>query len=92
MAKVISQGAEGTLVVGRHPLSAVFHGLEKPLKLSFVAGNSICEAFNHGDAPLGGIVGHVEITHEVSEPSVSLIILPYTEGLFQSGLGFSWSR
>ena len=65
MAKVTSQGAESILVEGRHPLSVVFRGLEKPQKLSFVAGNSICEALNHGDAPLGGIVGHVEITHSL---------------------------
>ena len=60
MAKVTSQGAKGILVKGRHPLSVVFHGLEKPLKLRFVAVNSICEALNHGDAPLGGIVGHLK--------------------------------
>ena len=72
MATVTSQGAEGILVEGRHPLSVVFGGLEKPLKLSFVAGNGICEALNHGDAPLGGIVCHVEITNKVSERSVSV--------------------
>ena len=60
MAKVTSQDAEGILVEGRHPLSVVFHGLEKPLKLRFVAVNSICEALNHGDAFLGGIVGHLK--------------------------------
>ena len=83
MATVTSQGAEGILVEGRHPLSVIFGGLEKPLKPSFVAGNSICEALNHGDAPLGGIVGHVEITHEVTERSVSVILLPCTDGSFQ---------
>ena len=46
MGTVTLQGAEGILVEGRHPLSVVFHGLEKPLKLSFVADNSICEALN----------------------------------------------
>ena len=74
---------EGILVEGRHPLSVVFRGSEKPLKLSFVASNSICESLSHGDAPLGGIVGHIEITHEVSERSVSVIILPCTNGSFQ---------
>ena len=83
VATVTSQGAEGILVEGRQSLSVVFCGLEKPLKLSFVAGNSICEALSHGDAPLGRIVGHVEITHEVSGGSVSVIILPCTDGLFQ---------
>ena len=51
VATVTSQGAEGILVEGRHPLLVVFRGLEKSLKLSFVAGVSICEAFNNGDAP-----------------------------------------
>ena len=46
VATVTLQGAEGILVEGRHPLSVVFHGLEKPLKLRFVADNSICEALN----------------------------------------------
>ena len=59
VAKVTSQGAGDILVEGRHPLSVVFHGLEKPPKLRFVAVNSICEALNHDDAPLGGIVGHL---------------------------------
>ena len=86
VATVTSQGTEGILVEGQHPLSLVFHGLEKPLKLNFVASNSICEALSHGDAPLDGIVGHVEITHKVSECSVSVIMLPCTDGLFQPGL------
>ena len=72
MATVTSQGAEGILVEGRHPLSVVFRGLETVfVKLSIMA------------TPLGGIVGHVEITHEVSERSVSVIIVPCTDGLFQ---------
>ena len=75
VATFTTQGAEGILVEGWHPLSVVFRGLEKPLKLSFVAGNSICE--------VGSIVGHVEITHEVSERFVSVIILLCTDGLFQ---------
>ena len=91
MATVTLQGAEGILVEGRHPLSVVFHSLEKPLKLRFVAVNSICEALSHDEAALGGIVGHFEITHEVSEHSVSVIILACTDGLLQPGWRFSWS-
>ena len=40
VATVTSQGAEGILVEGRHPHSVVFNGLDKSLKLSFVAHKS----------------------------------------------------
>ena len=84
MAKVTLQGAEGILVEGRHPLSVVFHCLEKPLKLRIVADFEKL-SINHDEAPFGGISGHFEITHEVSERSVSVIILTCDDGLFQPG-------
>ena len=90
VAKVTLQGAEGILVEGRHPLSVVFRDLEKPLKLRFV-GDFVKLSINHGGAPFGGIVGHFEITHDVSERSVSVIILTCTDGLFQPGSWFSCS-